>query len=67
MTMKKLLHVLFVAICLSVLSQEAVATTYYCSPTGTSDGAGEGSKLQSRALGAKGDFQFVIKNPVPKP
>ena len=38
--MKKLLHVLFVAICLSVLSQEAVATTYYCSPTGTSDGAG---------------------------
>ena len=25
------------------------------------------AQLQSRALGAKGDFQFVIKNPVPKP
>ena len=36
-------------------------------PEYTRDGAGEGSKLQSRALGAKGDFQFVIKNPVPKP
>ena len=35
-------------------------------PEYTRDGAGEGSKLQSRALGSKGDFQFVIKNPVTK-
>lgn len=38
--MKRILRVIFIGMCLLALSLVTNATTYYCSPTGSSSGAG---------------------------